>query len=365
VITSAAAADSAPTPAGDRRARVRLGLAGLGRIGRLHAANLGGRLPSVELAAVVDSVEEVARGLGERLGVRWSLSFEDLLADPEIEGVVVATSTPEHAWMVERAAAAGKHVFCEKPIALELEPARRAVAAARAAGVKLQVGFHRRFDPDWAAAASRIRSGELGEVYLFRTSLRDMQPPAVGYLSGSGGLFADTTVHDLDTARWLIGEIDEITAVGAALTDPAIAEAGDVDTAVVTLRFAGGALGVIDNSRAAGYGYECSSEVVGSKATARIGYHRQVNVTWLTPGNATVDWVSDFTERFADAYRLELEAFAAAIRQDRPPPVTGEDALAAFTLAEACALSLREACSVRLRHRATEDGVVYDPSMSV
>jgi inositol 2-dehydrogenase len=339
---------------------VRLGLAGLGRIGRIHACNLAGRLPAVELVGVVDALEETARATGEGLGVAWSTSFDDLLADPVVEGVVIAAPTPEHARMIERAAAAGKHVFCEKPIAYEVEATVRAITAAKAAGVKLQIGFHRRFDPDWAVAAARIRSGELGDVYFFRTSLRDKQPPSSGYLGSSGGLFADTTIHDLDTARWMIGEIDEITAVGATLTDPAIAEAGDIDTAVVTLRFACGALGVIDNSRAAGYGYECSTEVVGSKATARIGHHRRVNVTWLTSGAAAVDWVDDFTERFAAAYRCELEDFVAAIRNDRPPAVTGEDALAAFTLAQACARSLRGGCSVRLQHGRTAEGVRYE-----
>lgn len=342
--------------------RVRLGLVGLGRIGSLHAGNLAGRLPSVELVCIVDAVEETARATGERLGVAWSTSFDDLLADSAIEGVVIAAPTPEHAGMVERAAAAGKHVFCEKPIAHDAEATVRAITAARTAGVKLQVGFHRRFDPDWATAAARIHSGELGDVYLFRTSLRDKQPPPIGYLGSSGGLFADTTIHDLDTARWMIGEIDEITAVGAALTDPAIAEAGDIDTGIVSLRFAGGALGVIDNSRAAGYGYECSTEVVGSKATARIGYHRRVNVTWLTSGAAAVDWVEEFTERFASAYLRELEDFVAAIRDDRSPTVTGEDALAAFMLTQACVRSFRDGHAVKLQHRMTAEGIRYQLS---
>src|SRR6266508_4488712 len=226
--------------------RVRLGLAGLGRMGRLHAENLV-RSPSIELVRVVDTVEEAARATGEQLEVEWSA---------------------------------------------------RAIEAAATAGVKLQVGFHRRFDPDWAAAAARIRAGELGDVHLFRSSLRDKRPPSIDYIAGSGGFFADVTIHDLDTARWMAGEIDEVTAVGAALTDPAFAELGDIDHAVVALRFASGGLGVIDNSRAAGYGYECSAEVMGSRATVRIGHHRLVHNQWLTPGEASVDWVVDFTQLF-------------------------------------------------------------------
>ena len=342
------------------RRRVRVGVAGLGRLGQFHAENLAGRAPSIELVRVVDAVEEVARTAGERLGVEWSTTYDDLLGDPEIEAVVIVTPTPLHAEMIERAAAAGKHIFCEKPISFELEPTVRAIEAARSAGVKLQIGFHRRFDPDWAAATERINAGELGEVYLFRTSLRDMRPPSIDYIKSPGGFFVDVTIHDFDTARWTVGEVDEVTAFGAALSDPAFAAVGDIDTALVTLRFAGGALGVIDNSRAAGYGYECSTEVMGSRATARIGYHRRVNVEWLTPGAASVDYVPNFVERYPRAYLLELEDFAQAIRADRPVAVTGEDGLAAFVLCRAAERSFREGRTVRLRRLEREGRVTYE-----
>ena len=338
--------------------RVRIGLAGLGRMGRLHATNLR-RAAAVELVRVVDADAAVAQTIGDELGVGWSPSYEDLLRDPEVEAVAIATPTPLHAPMIEAAAAAGKHVFCEKPIALDLESAMRAVAAGRDAGIKLQVGFHRRFDPDWADAAARIDAGELGDVYLFRTSLRDMQPPPLDYIRTSGGVFVDMTIHDLDTARWLVGDIDEVTAVGAVLSGPAFVEVGDVDHAIVTLRFESGALGVIDNSRVAGYGYDCSTEIVGSKATVRIANHRRVNCEWLTPGSASVDWVTDFTERYQHAYLNELEDFAAAVRDDRPVAVSGEDAIAAYVLARACDRSLHERRSVQLRHENARHGVVY------
>lgn len=342
------------------RHRVRLGLVGLGRMGRFHAENLAGRASSVELVRVVDAVEEVARETGERLGVAWSVSYDDLLDDPSVQGVVIVTPTPLHAEMIERAAAAGKHVFCEKPISLDLAASDRAVAATRRHGVKLQIGFHRRFDPDWVAATDRIRRGELGDVYLFRTSLRDKRPPGMAFIKSSGGFFVDVTIHDLDAARWMVGEIDEVAAFGAALSDPAFAEAGDVDSALVVLRFASGALGVIDGSRVAGYGYECSTEVVGSRATVRIDRHRRHHIEWLTPGQAAVDWVEDFTERFGRAYLLELEDFAAAIREDREVRVTGEDALAAFVLARACERSFREGRTVPLRRDHRPEGVVYE-----
>lgn len=342
--------------------RVRLGLAGLGRMGRLHAENLAGRTPSVEFVRVVDVDETDARTTGERLGVEWSTSYDDLLDDPDVEGVVLATPTPLHAPMVEQAARAGKHAFCEKPISLDLPSTLAALEAAGAAGIAFQVGFQRRFDPDWAAAAARIEAGELGDVYLFRTSLRDLRPPQMSYIRDSGGFFADVTIHDLDTARWLVGEIEEVTAFGAALSDPAFAELEDVDNALVALRFANGALGVIDESRVAGYGYECSTEVIGSRATVRIGYHRRVNNVWLTPGQAAVDWVDDFTERYREAYVLELQEFADAIRAGRTPLVTGDDGLAAFVLARACERSFREGRTMRLRHEEQVGRVVYEPA---
>jgi myo-inositol 2-dehydrogenase / D-chiro-inositol 1-dehydrogenase len=339
-------------------ARVRFGVVGLGRIGRVHADNIR-RIPSAELVRVVDASEEIARGVGEEAGVEWSTAYDDLLGDARVDAVVVATPTALHVSMIEGAAAAGKHVFCEKPISFDLESSLRGVELARSAGIKLQVGFHRRYHPDWRAATERIRSGELGDVYLFRTSLRDMRPPTIDYLRGSGGLFVDVTIHDLDAARWMVGEIDEVTAIGTALSDPAFAETGDVDNAIVTLRFAGGALGAIDNSRVAGYGYECSTEVVGSRATVRIGHHRRVHNEWLTPGSVSRDWVSDFTERYGQAYLLELEDFAASVREDRECAVTGDDALSALVLAQACQQSFREKRPVRLRREQTETGVAY------
>jgi myo-inositol 2-dehydrogenase/D-chiro-inositol 1-dehydrogenase len=338
---------------------VRLGAIGLGRMGILHAENLAAGARGIELVLVADVSEDAARAAGARLGVEWSADTRAVLDDPAIEGVVIATPTRTHVELVEQAARAGKHVFCEKPVSFDVESTLRAIAAVRAAGVVLQVGFHRRFDPDWADATARIRAGGLGEVRLFRTSLRDKTAPRAEFLAGSGGFYVDVTIHDLDTARWMVGEIDEVTAFGAALTGRGIADLGDVDTALVVIRFENGALGVIDGSREAVYGYECSTEVMGSKATVRIAGHRRHHTEWLTPGTVASDWVNDFSERYPDAYRLELEAFAQTIRDETEPGITGEDALAAFVLASACERSRREARTVRLAHEQTATGVVY------
>lgn len=316
-----------------------IGVAGLGAMGRVHAANLAGRIPGAALARVVDPVEAVARAAGEQFGVPCSTRYEDLLSDDHVRAVVIAAPTPSHAEMVEQAAAAGRHVFCEKPLALELEPSVRCVETARSAGVLLQVGFHRRFDPDFLAAHERIKAGELGTIYLFRASARDRwTDPEPAALATFGHFCVDATIHDLDLARWLVGEITDITVIGAALSDPAFAAAGDVDHCLVTLRFASGALGVIDNSRVAGYGFECSAEILGAHATLRIGTdHRANNLQWLSAGTLTTHLVGDHAERHPVAYRRELEHFAAAVQNQRPPVATGDEALAAFTLAQAAA----------------------------
>jgi inositol 2-dehydrogenase len=340
---------------------VRVGLVGLGRMGRFHATNLAGRIPGARLVRVSDAAEDVARENASRLGgLGWSTRYEDLLEDPEIEAVVVASPTHLHAEMVEAAAASGKHVFCEKPISHDLERTYDAIEAAREAGVGLQVGFQRRHDPDYRAAKERISAGHIGEVYLFRTTLSDMRSPGFDYIEGSGGFFADVTVHDFDAAHWLVGEITEVTAAGAALSDPGFEEVGDIDNAVITLRFADGALGVIDNSRVAGYGYECSSEIVGHRGTLRVGDHRRVSLETLTPGRACRDHVSDFVERFADAYREEMEHFVRVVRGEAEPEPNGTDAAAATVLARAAERSHREGRTVRLDRERRDGEVLYE-----
>jgi inositol 2-dehydrogenase len=328
--------------------KVRIGLAGLGRMGQIHATNLVSRCSGAQLAAVFDADATRAREVGDRLDVPYAESFDDLLADGAVDAVAVATPTGSHADLSVRAARAGKPVFCEKPISLDRATTLEAIEAVRAAGVPFQVGFHRRFDPDWVAAVERIRAGELGEVYLFRTSLRDRKAPPVEFLGGSGGFFVDVTIHDLDTARWMVGEIVEVSAYGTAITDPAFAEIGDIDTAVVVLRFESGALGVIDNSREAGYGYECSTEVMGSTATVRIDNPHRTGYEWRTPGWAARDLVGDFEQRYPRAYAEELDAFAGCVRDGGAPRVTADDALVAFDLALAADRSWREGRPVRV-----------------
>lgn len=328
---------------------VRMGIVGLGYLGRFHAENLARSVPGVELVRVVDADEVVARELGTRLDVAWSTDYASILDDQRIAGVVIATPTSLHAAMIEQAAAAGKHVFTEKPLSLDLASGRRAIEAVERAGVCLQVGFHRRFDPDYVDAARRVRTGELGDVHFFRSTQRDVHAPRdTRYLASDGDFFLDALIHDFDCARWLVGEIVEVSTCGTAVGAPMFAEVGDVDNAIVALRFDSGAIGVIDGSRAAGYGYEASAEILGSKETLRIGASCATNVERLVAGSVRRDHVEDFRIRFARAYVEELADFARAIRDSRAAAVGGAEALAAFVVADAASRSHAERRSVAI-----------------
>ncbi|OZM77946.1 Gfo/Idh/MocA family oxidoreductase [Pseudonocardia sp. MH-G8] len=344
-----------------RDGRVRIAVAGLGRIGALHAENLAGRVPHAQLVRVIDVDEDRARAMGERLGVAWSTDTATLWTD-DVDAVVVASPTPTHPEMVRACAAAGKAVFCEKPLGLTERETLEALADVDRHGVALQVGMHRRFDPDTLRAKELAEQGELGEVYSFRTSLRDMLPQPMDYIRQSGSFFVDVTIHDLDLARFLVGEIVEVSVFGASVSDPGYAELGTVDHAAIVVRFANGSLGLIDNSRVAGYGYEASTEIVGSTAAVRIGGSQRTNVAVLSGAASRLDHVTDFVERFTEAYRAELEAFVESVRGSQPVGVTGWDALAAFTLARACDRAFTTGRPVRLEHEVVDGRVRYLPA---
>jgi len=325
------------------RARVRLGVVGLGHLGRFHAHNLATRVSDVELVRVVDAHEPTASEVGGALGVDWATSYDALLGDDSIAGVVIVTPTSLHVEMIEQAAAAGKHVFTEKPISLDVPAGLRAIEAATRAGVHLQVGFHRHFDPDYVAAAERIQAGDLGALQFVRSTQRDAEPPGdTDYLPSCGDFFVDALIHDFDCARWFGGEIVEVSAYGASISSDIFSEVGDVDNAVIALRFASGAVGIVDGSRSSGYGYEAGVEVMGTEATLRISRNRVTNVECLTMGTSKRDYVVEYQTRFVGAYVEELVAFAGAIRGEREVAVGGREAIAAFLVAQAASRSHAE-----------------------
>jgi myo-inositol 2-dehydrogenase/D-chiro-inositol 1-dehydrogenase len=310
----------------------------------LHAENAA-RLPGARLVAVADPCVERAQEAAGACGAgRVYADPAAILADPAVDAVLICSSTDTHAALLEAAAAAGKHIFCEKPLDLDPERIRAALAAIERAGVLLQVGFNRRFDPGFRRIALGVERGEVGRPEFVRITSRDPAPPPLDYVRVSGGLFLDMAIHDFDLARYLMAdEVVEVQAIGAALVDPAIGAAGDVDTAAVLLRFAGGALGAIDNSRRAVYGYDQRAEVLGSTGCLTAGNVTPDRVSrWDANGQTAANPLHFFLERYGTAYVEELRAFVDSVHGRRMPPVTGHDGLQATRIALAAGRSLRE-----------------------
>jgi myo-inositol 2-dehydrogenase/D-chiro-inositol 1-dehydrogenase len=323
------------------------GILGAGRIGTLHAENLLG-MPGVQLKTVADPYLEPDDW--KKRGVLPTLEPDDVLNDPEIEAVLICSPTPTHAPLTEAAAEAGKHIFCEKPIDLDPDRIRRTIEVVEAAGVKLQVGFNRRFDPTFSRVRKAVVDGDIGEIHIVKITSRDPEAPPVEYVTTSGGIFLDMTIHDFDMVRYLTGsEVEEVHAMGAVLIDPAIGEAGDVDTAVTTLKMANGALAVIENSRQAVYGYDQRVEVFGSEGSAEAANETANRVTLSTSRSVRSDTpLYFFLERYQASFVAELEAFFASIRQDHQPPVNGRDGLMSVLVGLAAARSMIEKRPVKV-----------------
>ena len=324
--------------------RVRVALIGAGRIGQRHAATLAREIPSAELVLIADVHGPSGEALAARVRCeRWSNDPEDALNDASIDAIVIASSTDSHAPLIIGAAEADKQIFCEKPIALDLEATDRALDAVERAGVSLQMGFQRRFDKAYAKAKQLIDDGALGRIEMTRDAMRDPSPAPRAYLETSGGLFRDMTIHNFDCVRWLMGEeVSELFAMGSAIVSAEIAELDDIDTGVVSLRFANDSLGVIDNSRRSGFGYDVRTEVFGSKGALMIGYARDTPMLRLDANGIHSDHIHWFLERFDQAYIDELKVFIDGIIAGAPPPVDGSDARAAMALAYAAEASRRE-----------------------
>ncbi|MBX3014016.1 MAG: inositol 2-dehydrogenase [Caldilineaceae bacterium] len=330
---------------------ITLGLIGAGRIGRVHAESITRRLSSAKIQAVSDVVAAAAQQCAADFAIPVATAdHRTLLADPAIDAVVICSSTDTHTRLIVEAAEAGKHIFCEKPIALDLAAIDHALATVERCGVKLQIGFNRRFDSNFRQLHEVVRRGDIGTPQLLRITSRDPAPPPLAYVKVSGGIFLDMTIHDFDMARYLMGsEVEEVYAAGAVLVDPAIGAAGDVDTAVITLRFANGALGVIDNSRQAVYGYDQRAEVFGSAGAIEAQNKQPYQTIQSTAaGVQQAKPLYFFLERYLDAYVAEMRAFIDAIQQDTTPPVTGWDGRAPVVIGLAALRSCQEKRPVRL-----------------
>jgi myo-inositol 2-dehydrogenase / D-chiro-inositol 1-dehydrogenase len=330
---------------------VTVGLVGAGRIGRLHAEHLAYRVPQAELLAVSDIILEAAQGCAADLGIPTATQdHRAIMEDPDIEAVVICSSTDTHSQMIEEAAAAGKHIFCEKPIDFDLARIDRALAAVDEAGVKLQIGFNRRFDPNFRRVRDLVAEGQVGELHILRITSRDPSPPPIEYVKVSGGIFLDMTIHDFDMARYLAGsEVDEIYAAGGVMVDPEIGRVGDIDTAVITLRFQNGVVGTIDNSRQAVYGYDQRVEVFGSGGcvTADNNYPNTAVVSDASRVHRDLP-LNFFMERYVDSYVAEMQAFIECVVQDTDPPVTGVDGRIPVIMGRAARKSYEENRPVKL-----------------
>ncbi len=325
-------------------ARLRVGVIGLGRMGQIHARHLA-ELPQAELVVVGSRRPAVAERLARELGVEWADSYEAVLERRDLDAVVIATATCEHVSHVIHAAERGRAIFCEKPIALTLEDTDRALDAVRRAGVPLMVGFMRRFDPPYARAKELIEAGAIGRPVMYKGVNRDPRWPAHedDDPAVSGGFFVDMGVHDYDLAWWLMDSpIVRVHAIGGALVYPQLATVGDVDNGLVNVEFASGAVGNIDVSRNARYGYDIRTEILGDEGALWIGTIQQTPLLVLDRTGVRHDVYPWFPERFATAFRNEMLAFVTGVLADKPLSPSGEDSRRALAVALAVKRSYTE-----------------------
>jgi myo-inositol 2-dehydrogenase/D-chiro-inositol 1-dehydrogenase len=330
-------------------AKLRVALLGAGRIGQEHSKSLIAD-PRVQVVAVCDPRLEAARKMAAAIpGATATDQTAEILSSREVDAVVICTPTDSHAELIEESARKNKAIFCEKPVALDLERTKRALAIVKESGVPFQIGFQRRFDSGYAEARKRIEQGLLGRIDQFRAVGRDPGPPPKEYLAKSGGLFLDQAIHDFDLARFLVGEVESVFAVGVARFSQDAAELGDVDTATTILRFKNGALGVIENSRRAVYGYDIVTEVFGERGKLVVQAERKTPLRFFREGGSEQDHHHFFMDRFGDAFRAELESFFTAVLERTSPSPGAADAIGALRIGLAATQSQKLGRLVQLQ----------------
>jgi myo-inositol 2-dehydrogenase/D-chiro-inositol 1-dehydrogenase len=327
---------------------VRFGVLGAGRIGQVHARAIAS-VEGADLVAIAEPVDAAAKAAQARFGCELR-TIDQIAASDDIDAVVICTPTDTHADLIEQFARAGKAVFCEKPVDLNVDRVKQALATVEAEGATLMVGFNRRFDPDFMAVKAAIDAGRIGAVEMVTITSRDPGAPPYDYIKVSGGIFRDMTIHDFDMARWLLGEeVETVTAQASVLTDPKIGELGDYDSVNVILRTASGKQCVITNSRRASYGYDQRIEVLGSAGSVSAENHREANIEIANDGGYTrPPLLNFFMIRYIAAYANEIAAFVAAVAEGAATPTTGLDGLRALELAEAALASAQTGQAVRL-----------------
>ncbi len=331
--------------------KLHFGIIGAGRIGKVHAETLAFRLPEAEIVCIADVDRVAAETLAARCGIpKVVATAEEVIVDPKVEAVLICTPTGTHADLIVQAAKAGKQIFCEKPIAFSLDKIDMALEAVKKAGVKLQIGFNRRFDSNFRRVRGAVARGEIGQPALMHIVSRDPAPPSIAYIRTSGGLFLDMMIHDFDMARFLIGdEVEEIYTTGGVLAEPEIGEAGDLDMAVVVLRFKKGTIGTIDNSRKAVFGYDQRVEILGTKGKIATE-NRFPNEVVVSTGESVYSDLplKFFMDRYPESFAQEVAEFVQAVIDDKPTPVTGADGRVPVVMALAAKKSFDEHRPVKL-----------------
>ena len=315
--------------------RLNVGVIGAGRLGRVYVRDLAGRIPETRVAAVCDTAGSLAKNIADEFDIpRYYADAGELIADKSVDAVVIVTPTHVHREHVIACARAKKPTFCEKPPALSLNDIAEMKKAIEQSGVFFQMGFMRRFDPGYAAAKKQIDAGRIGMPLVFKATSRDPFRPSLEYADpkSSGGMLIDMGIHDFDLARWFMGDVQTVSAIGATIAYPELATVGDIDNAIASLTFTSGKLGVVDLSRSGIYGYDISTEILGSEGTVRIGYLRETPLMVMTKNSVVHDTVPYFMERFRDAYTTQLQNFAQNVQQQRTPPITIVDGLEALRL---------------------------------
>ncbi|VBB08232.1 inositol 2-dehydrogenase [Lucifera butyrica] len=331
--------------------QINVGVIGAGRIGKLHAGNIVKNFPAVTVKAIADINAGGLADWAQSLGIADVYQdYKQILADPAIDAVIICSSTDTHSHITIEAAQAGKHIFCEKPIDYDVKRIHAALEAVKKAGVKFQVGFNRRFDHNFKKVRELIQSGAIGDVQIVKVTSRDPAPPPLEYVKVSGGMFLDMTIHDFDMVRYLTGsEVTEVYANAAVLVDPAIGAAGDVDTALISLKFKNGAIGMIDNCRQAVYGYDQRVEVLGTKGGITVTNDTPTTVVMSTGSAVTADKPKYFfLERYMDSFTEEMKEFFQSIAENTETAVAGIDGLKPVLIGLAAQESYRAGKPVKL-----------------
>ena len=330
---------------------LRFGVIGVGRIGKIHIENLTNRISKVDVIAVADVFAEELEKVAREFNVPKAVTdYREILNSSEIDAIVICSPTPTHAQIIQEAAAAGKQIFCEKPIELSLKKINKILEEVEKNGVRFMVGFNRRFDPNFLKVHEIVKSGKIGQPHVLKITSRDPAPPPEEYIKASGGIFLDMTIHDFDMARYLINsEVTEVYAKGKVLVDPVFEKAGDWDTAAIVLTFKNGAIGIIDNSRQAVYGYDQRVEVFGSEGVVSVKNNTPDNHIYIDRnGTHSALPLNFFMDRYTESYLNEMSAFIDCVSNNTTPPATGKDGLLAVIIGLTAMKSVQENRPVKL-----------------